>query len=106
MPRARKRCGRRDCDEPLPCPVHKPQPWARSDRRAHLPSNWSSLSKTILERDPTCQLGYDCCTVTSTQVDHAGDRDDHSPHMLRGVCAPCHGRRTAEQSLQARRASK
>lgn len=112
MPRAKRRCGHRGCDKYLPCPVHTPAPWAGSDRRSTLPSNWSSLTKFILDRDPTCRIAYPGewltkrgtvrCTVTSTEVDHWGHRLDHRPEMLRGVCHNCHSRRTQEQAQAAR----
>jgi hypothetical protein len=85
----------------------------KGERRADLPSNWSStIVPAILNRDPTCQLHYPDewqvasrtvhCTIISTEVDHRGDRRDHRSHMLRGVCHECHARRTREQSAQAR----
>ena len=76
--------------------------WATSNRRASLPSDWRTIRARILHRDPTCTLGYDCCTVRSVEVDHIGEAHDHRDHMLRGVCSPCHKRRTNEQAQAAR----
>jgi 5-methylcytosine-specific restriction protein A len=108
MPRAVRRCGKRDCDQPMPCAEHAAKPWAASDRRATLPSYWGSLATRILKRDKTCQLHYPgtwhtnkgeaTCTRIATEVDHIGSRTDHSPKNLRGVCSPCHRRRTQEQA--------
>lgn len=112
MPRARSRCGRPDCDLIAPCPVHKPQPWAGSNRRAELPSNWSAIRRQVLRDEPTCQLAYPGewltsrgparCAQVSTDVDHIGDRHTHARANLRGVCGPCHDRRTAEQAAAGR----
>jgi hypothetical protein len=85
--------------------------WETSDRRQHLPSNWSTITADILKRDRECQLSYPGewetrngtmrCTVTATEVDHIGDRDDHDPANLRGACSACHQRRTREQAAAA-----
>lgn len=112
MPRAARRCGRAECDELMPCETHKAQPWAGSDRRAALPPWWNSLARRILKRDPRCKLAYPgewhtskgmaSCTKVSTEVDHIGDKHDHSTRNLRGVCSNCHRRRTQEQANAAR----
>ena len=47
MPRAPRRCPRRDCDELVPCPDHTPAPWSGGRRKA-LPSNWSSIAAQVL----------------------------------------------------------
>lgn len=78
-------------------------PWASSQRRAELPPGWSSrIVPRILQRDPTCRLQLRGCTNVSTEVDHIGDKHDHSDANLRGLCHPCHAKRTHEQSLAAR----
>ena len=112
LPRAPRRCPRLGCDERVPCPHHG-GPWAGSTRRATLPREWPALVALVLTRDPVCTLHYPgtwhtthgptTCTRTSTEVDHVGDRLDHNPANLRGVCHECHARRTAEQSAAARR---
>ncbi len=75
--------------------------WAGSTRWQRLPGNWRTLRKRVLQRDRTCRLQYDGCTVIATEVDHVGDDTDHREQMLRGVCNPCHVKRTQEQSRAA-----
>jgi 5-methylcytosine-specific restriction enzyme A len=53
----------------------------------------------MLERDPICAL---CGQAPSEEVDHAGSKYDHSLGNLRGVCRPCHKRRTLAQSHAAK----
>ena len=108
MPRANRRCTRNGCDQLAPCAEHARPAWAGSDRRASLPSDWQAIRRAVLDRDPACQLAYagtwhtsrgaTTCAGTSVEVDHIGDRNDHQLANLRGVCSPCHGRRTAQQS--------
>ncbi|RNL66255.1 HNH endonuclease [Nocardioides marmoriginsengisoli] len=96
----------------MPCAEHKPKPWAGSNRRATLPPWWNSLAKRMLDRDPVCKLrypgewhtnkGWVSCTIASTEVDHIGSNEDHSPKNLRGVCSNCHRRRTQEQANAGR----
>lgn len=77
--------------------------WATSNRRATLPPDWRKIRARILKRDPLCRLAYpDICAGHSREVDHIGPPNDHRPHMLRGVCTPCHKRRTQEQAQAAR----
>jgi hypothetical protein len=112
MPRARRRCPATGCDHLTPCPDHTPAPWASSSRRATLPPDWPTIRAHILERDTACQLAYSgtwrtrtgpaSCTGHALEVDHIGAPDDHRPHMLRGVCPPCHRRRTQQQATAAR----
>lgn len=75
--------------------------WASSTRAAELPRDWPRRRRKILARDPVCQA---CGTNPSTEVDHIGDRDDHDPANLRGLCRGCHARKTTRQALEARRA--
>lgn len=112
MPRAGRRCPRHGCDQLAPCPDHTPAPWAGSTRRATLPPDWDRIRAEILERDTTCQLAYPgtwhtargltSCTGTPTEVDHIHSATDHTPANLRGVCPPCHRRRTQQQAAAAR----
>lgn len=79
--------------------------WASSNRREELPPDWASrLVPRILNRDPDCQLQLQGCTGMSTEVDHIGDKHDHSNGNLRGVCSPCHSKRTQAQARAAHRA--
>jgi 5-methylcytosine-specific restriction endonuclease McrA len=67
-------------------------------RRSPLPRNWPQLRQHVLGRDGhVCTLGYDGCLVLATEVDHVGDRDDHSPDNLRSACSRCHATRTGRQ---------
>jgi len=80
-------------------------PWqARSRRRAELPPNWAAIRTMVLDRDRhTCRIARaDRCTHLATQVDHVGDRHDHTTANLRAACAPCHAWRTAQQGQAAR----
>lgn len=80
-------------------------PWTSSDRRAHLPRNWATIRARILKRDRwTCQLRDPGCTIRATEVDHIGDRDNHTPANLRAACPACHTRRTGIQAKAAQRA--
>lgn len=78
-------------------------PWDSSDRRKSLPKNWRTIRAAVLDRDLwVCQLRDDGCTVLAEEVDHVGDRADHSLGNLRAVCSWCHKRRTAAQGNAAR----
>jgi hypothetical protein len=74
--------------------------WEGSTRRATLPRDWHKITKRILRRDPVCTL---CWAAPSTEADHVGDRLDHRDESLRGVCGPCHRRRTLGQAVAVRR---
>lgn len=83
-------------------------------RRSPLPRGWERIRAQVLARD-----GYRCTFVGSDgvrcpssksnpiggrlEVDHVGDRDDHSLANLRTLCAYCHAQRTAQQAAEARR---
>ena len=74
----------------------------RSRRTSPLPPNWRSIRAAILKRDPTCRLRTHCDGAPSTEVDHIGHPDDHTPGSLRGVCRRCHASRTGKQAASAR----
>jgi 5-methylcytosine-specific restriction enzyme A len=80
--------------------------WAGT-RRAELPPDWERIRRRVLQRDPVCRM---CGSRDSTEVDHCGtDRLDHRDESLRGLCTPCHRRRTSAQGnavLRKRAASK
>lgn len=83
--------------------------WETAGRK--LPDNWASIRDAILARDPRCQLKYPdvwstpkgltACLGHATEVDHIGDPGDHTLANLRGVCTPCHRRRTEQQAKDA-----
>lgn len=87
-----------------------PSGWANSNRRAELPSNWRrEIRPAVLERD-----GYQCravdndqrCTEAATDVDHIGDRHDHSLTNLQALCRWHHDRKTsADRNAMQRRPS-
>lgn len=84
--------------------------WADEDsgRKAELPANWDSeIRPRILKRD-----GHRCrwrlpskarCPRPATDVDHVGDKHDHSDRNLRALCGHHHAQRTAKQGHAARR---
>lgn len=94
-------CTTPGCPNLQPCPQHRREPWADSDRRATLPPDWPRRRANTLRRDPICTLNLPGCTTISTEADHAGDRDDHD--NLRGACASCHRKRTLQQAAEGRR---
>lgn len=69
-------------------------------RRTPLPPDWGSRRRAVLARDPVCRI---CGVAPSVEVDHAGQGDDHRLEMLRGVCAPCHAKRSKVQAAEGRR---
>lgn len=85
-------------------------PWSSSTRRADLPSNWDAIRRRILARDShqcTAMMrdGSRCPTTTGLEVDHIGDRRNHTDANLQTLCAWHHKRKTAGESAAARRRS-
>lgn len=85
--------------------------WSSSHRRAELPADWA----TVLRPRTLARDGYRCvalmrdgsrCPATATDVDHIGDRHDHSDNNLQSLCRWHHGRKTAAESAAARRAKR
>jgi 5-methylcytosine-specific restriction endonuclease McrA len=91
------------------CPAHA-KPWTNrpvADGR-YSTYEWRKLRARVIQQEPICQLGLPGCTHYSKQVDHilsANDRPDLflTRSNLRGVCASCHHRRSAEQSKAKRK---
>lgn len=76
--------------------------WGTSQRKSRLPSNWRSLRKQVLERDPTCRI---CGVRPSVIADHILPMtDDHRLEALQGACDPCHRQKTAREAVAARAA--
>lgn len=81
--------------------------WASSDRRSELPPDWPRIRRRVLRRD-----GYRCtwvevgvrCSALATDVDHAGERMDHSDESLRSLCEPHHKAKTQAEAAAARAA--
>lgn len=85
--------------------------WEGSDRRARLPDNWDQLRIQRLDID-----GWRCtwrlpsgkrCPRRATDVDHrVAMSDDHRIEALQSLCAHHHGKKSAREGNQARRALK
>lgn len=73
-----------------------------SSRRSTLPPDWPKIRQRVLNRDRRqCQIRGPHCVRTATEVDHVGDRHDHSLEQLRSACTPCHTARSAQQGATA-----
>jgi 5-methylcytosine-specific restriction enzyme A len=90
------------------CPEHS-KPWTNriADPR-YSTYEWRKLRARVIQQQPYCALRLPGCTLYSKQVDHivsANDRPDLFlvRSNLRGVCAACHHKRSAEQSKAKRR---
>lgn len=76
--------------------------WRSSTRARRLPRDWRDRRQRVLARDQyLCQD----CGAEATEVDHAGDPDDHDLDSLRSLCKSCHMRRTQRQAAAARKAA-
>jgi 5-methylcytosine-specific restriction protein A len=83
--------------------------WEGSTRKATLPPDWQAIRRAVLQRD-----GWRCtwptptgrCTERATDVDHVGDRDDHTLENLRALCAPHHLQHTSRQANTKRWATR
>jgi 5-methylcytosine-specific restriction enzyme A len=83
-----------------------PGAWSGSDRKQELPADWQQIRARILERDGhqcTGRVGLERCTERATDVDHIGDKHDHSDGTLRALCGWHHKRRSSAQGNAARR---
>lgn len=84
-----------------------PGGWQGSNRRAQLPPDWASrIRPMVLERDGQQCAIYDDgvrCTYRATDVDHIGDKNDHSPQNLRAICDWHHKKRSSAQGNAARK---
>jgi len=75
--------------------------WEGSTRKRTLPRDWPRLRKVVLER-----CGYRCewvenkarCRNEATDVDHKGDRLDHTPDALQGLCRAHHLTKTGREA--------
>jgi 5-methylcytosine-specific restriction protein A len=105
-----------------------PGQWADSDRRSTLPPDWATrIQPRILARDnlqctwlgdldndgrpsdyiTAVHLGIthqllNRCPSKATDVDHIGDREDHSDEKLRSLCGWHHDRRSSRQGNTAK----
>jgi len=72
--------------------------WEGSTRRATLSPEFFRNRARVLRRDGRmCQLRDPMCIGVATEVDHIGDRLDHSEPNLRAACKPCHQNRSSGQ---------
>lgn len=77
------------------------------NRKAELPADWDARRKRALDRDnhqcrwPMPNGGI--CGAWANQVDHIGDRHDHSMANLRSLCKWHHAKRTSAQGNAARK---
>jgi 5-methylcytosine-specific restriction endonuclease McrA len=61
---------------------------------------WRKVRAVVLSRSPACVE----CGQRATEVDHInGDPWDNRPDNLRGMCKPCHSRRTARDQVHGGR---
>ncbi len=114
MPRAPRPCPKPHCDNLITdtkyCDEHT-EAWSGTTTGQGSTWAWRKVRAAVLERDRhRCQLQYDCCTGTATEVDHidpiaetGGNRSVIPPvSRLQSVCAPCHTRRTQNQARAGR----
>lgn len=78
--------------------------WEGSTRKAELPRDWPQRRAAIIARDGTCRWPTDRgpCGAHGTDVDHKGDKSDHSLGNLWLLCSWHHARKTAQQGNAAR----
>lgn len=105
MPRASTPCPTPGCPNLTPCPTHKRQAWAGSNRRQTLPPDWPATRQRILTRDGhrcTATTNGQRCNAPANQVDHitrgAGDHDTN----LAALCQPCHAAKSSAEGQAAR----
>ncbi|WP_189059734.1 HNH endonuclease [Longimycelium tulufanense] len=80
-------------------------PWEGSRRAGELPEDWLWRRQQILRRDRyRCQLRWDGCLGTATEVDHVRRGSDHRPTNLRAACRSCHAKKSSREgnATQAR----
>lgn len=87
-----------------------PGGWVGSQRKTELPADWETvLRPLIIARDSgRCRWieGGRRCPERGTDVDHVGDKFDHSPANLRLLCGAHHRRRTSAQGHAAKKAQR
>lgn len=76
--------------------------WEGSTRRQTLPANWyREIRPAVIARDRSCRWptpgGGVCGDPGANQVDHIGDRDDHSLGNLQLLCEAHHRFKSAQQ---------
>jgi len=75
--------------------------WQGSNRKSRLPSNWATIRRKVLDRDPVCKI---CNVRPSSHCDHIEAKTDaHAEDRLQGVCATCHGLKSSREGNEAQR---
>lgn len=107
MSRPAKVCTEPGCPNVQPCPSHRREPWAHSNRRAGVTLSGSAQQKRthrILRRDGgICHV---CHQPGADQADHVvpigeGGADDEA-NLAAIHSRPCHQRKTADEAARAR----
>ncbi len=106
MTRPKRTCAEHGCPVLVTqgyCLNHSRRPRERreSSHKRTYDERWKKLRKVVLARDPVCM---DCGEAPSTDVDHIIPRAptqhaaDVTEEELRGLCHPCHSRKTRAES--------
>lgn len=86
--------------------------WKGSDRRSRLPADWPRLKAAVRARsggrceviEPSKKDGRPVrCWRKARDCDHIVRGDDHSLANLRDICAYHHGKKSAQEGVEARR---
>ena len=107
---------------PTRYPAH--MPWATSNRRQRLPTNWNKLRKQVLAKanykcaglDPattppptsrevhgdTRRWHHPACTMRATDVDHIIAGDNHELSNLQALSHACHTAKTTHENTAAK----
>lgn len=98
-------CSVHGCLNDQPCPEHKREPWAGSDRSARLPNGWAKIRQQVLRRDHhTCQHCHGLrCHNVDLEVDHITPGDNHHMSNLQTLGRSCHLAKTLTEAANARR---
>lgn len=90
--------------------------WKDSGRKDRLPSWWPVTVRRIIARDPFC-LCKGCprchygvrglpqdgtCQRRSQEADHIIPGDNHRDDNLRGICRPCHSKKSSGEGVAAK----
>ena len=72
--------------------------WQSSRRREQLPADWFRVRRRVLwECGHRCEMRLEGCSGVAQEVDHIRRGDDHSRENLRGVCTPCHRKKSSAE---------
>lgn len=82
-------------------------PWASSDRRRRLPSDWPAIRERVKRRaGGRCEADVHepACDGTGSEADHVTPGDDHRMSNLQWLNSECHKAKTARENAAARAA--